>query len=131
MDGGIIGKRRAIFMLTKEQVRERLQSVSPRGRSRAVKRDMDLSEWFATTFPDVDLILAVYSFMNNRSPHCVVCGKPVKFTRKDTCSHACRIKMIAPRQGDIVANRRKTMLEKYGVENPGQSPEIGPNVMPP
>lgn len=71
----------------------------------------------------------VFCVMNNiyNEPKCKVCGKPVTFNKSkgmfnvycpnsiSACSHA---------DGELQAQRTKTMVTKYGTENPMQNEEI-------
>lgn len=111
-------------MLSKEQVIEQISVMPQRSRSKKIRENPELAEWFEHAYPGAPIEIASYALLRGESPMCVVCGKPVKAIRKKTCSHECRVKMMAPRRAEIDAAREKTMLEKYGVRNVASSSMI-------
>lgn len=94
-----------------------LNECPPRWRSRRIVSHPEFVEFLNQTYPNVSLSLQIDSFINNTSPYCAVCNMPVKTVGKTTCSIKCRSIMGESTQGDRIEKQKRTLLEKYGVDN--------------
>ena len=108
----------------KDRIIEELTTVHPKYRVRHIKKSPELLQWCESAFPNANLNVVIYCFFNGGDPYCTVCSSPIKFIRKQTCSHKCNSIVQAGKMAQTVAKRKETTLSKYGVENVTQHPDF-------
>ena len=103
---------------------------------KALSEKYDLS-----ILPGRTLTEKLYLLFKGSQEYCVVCGKPSEFTTyfrgyNKTCSKACKRVLdkqnltekaqitLKKNKDAIIEKRKKTCLEKYGVENPQQNSAV-------
>lgn len=101
-----------------------LTQVSSKYRVRYIKKSIEMTQWFETTYPGAALNIAVWGLFNDKEPYCTVCKTPLKFQGKFTCSYACRVIAQASSRVEISQKRKQTNLKKYGYENAVSSPAV-------
>lgn len=63
--------------------RKILKEISPRWRTRKVKNYPEIYNWLISTYPNVELNIAIDSVINGVSPYCAVCNNPIKTLGKN------------------------------------------------
>lgn len=101
-----------------EKYKKLLESWPKKWMSRRALEHPDLLSYLDGRYPEVELAIQIQSFLHDTSPYCVVCGKPVKLYGKQTCSIECRSAAAKNYQTTRVEKYKKTMIERYGVDNP-------------
>lgn len=91
--------------------------------------------------PGDTLAEKLYLLYKGKQEYCVVCGKPSEFSNyfrgyKKTCSASCKKELdrknlaekalvsLKENKEEIAERRKRTCLEKYGVENPQQNASV-------
>lgn len=108
----------------KEEIVKLISECSPKWRTRFIKKNEIIDNWFLENYPQVSLDVAVYSLLNDVSPYCSICGGPVKSRGKKTCSTKCRTTSLQDRSDEISEKRKRTNISKYGTESPASSPQV-------
>jgi len=108
----------------KNKLIDELKDVHPKYRIRHINKSQELTEICSQLYPNAHLNIVVYCLFHGGEPYCTVCGSPVKFQGKKTCSTKCRGIAQIDRHPEIAMKRKKTCLEKYGVDNPALSEEF-------
>lgn len=84
-------------------------------RTRKAIQNKELIEFLDKTYPNVKLPIQIECLLSGKSPYCEVCSNPINSFGKKTCSIVCRT--ANTNQVDRVKKQKKTLLEKYGVDN--------------
>jgi very-short-patch-repair endonuclease len=118
---------------TVDELKIKLQkSINAFGKKAFFEKNLDNEEKeIINAFPGGGLGEKIYNFINGKTelPTCLVCGKGVRFISfsrgyRDYCSIGCKAKNAPPRSKEAItkmqASLKRTMLKKYGVENPFQ-----------
>jgi len=100
-------------------LKESLKQIAPRWRQRVALKNPEWIQLLNSLYPNVQLSLQIDALVNDRSPYCYVCSGIVKSLGKTTCSTKCRnvLATTDDRQALRIEKQKKTLLEKYGVEN--------------
>ena len=103
-----------------------LEKIPSKWHTRKIVARPEFLEYLNLLFPSVPLNLQIWSLINNRNALCKVCSAPVKSIGKETCSSKCRETLkTETNQHKLRAEKQKsTMLEKYGVSNAANLPEV-------
>lgn len=99
-----------------------LLSWPKKSRSKNALNHPELLIFLDKSFPTLDDLSSKIRCLLEDGPYCIICGNPVKLRRNKTCSRLCRDKEQEPNQALRVEKHKKTMLEKYGVDNIGKLP---------
>jgi len=97
--------------------KEELLKIAPRWRTRRAATIPGLLEELDKLYPGVPLNLQIYAIITNWSPYCAVCKSPVKTLGKETCSNKCKGIVAANNSKSRITKQKKTLIEKYGVDN--------------
>ena len=108
----------------KNKLKEELSEIHPKYRVRHIKKSPEINNICTEMFPGAELAVIVYCLFHGGDPYCTVCGSPVKFQGKKTCSTKCRAISQKDHMQNIVAKRKATCIEKYGVDNPLRNSSI-------
>ena len=87
---------------------------------------MELNDYISNRYDDsssiVETLNRIYYNVEDR-PVCKLCGAPVKYYKKNIFGNYCSVK-CAMNSIETKEHYKSSIREKYGVDNPFQSPEI-------
>jgi len=110
------------------EIKEFLESIAPKWRSRKIKENSEYVEWIAEKYPSYNLNEGIAFILQDldSEPLCPICSGKLNDIRKTTCSYSCSAALL--RQNGTYNERNEkakaTMIKKYGTENPFSHPDI-------